>query len=169
MSPPFARASSTTTPSQSRDPLGETSHAIRSWNHPPSSLAMPYICSSIVCISLSNTCSSSSSHSVLQPHEGNRQRIDRGHDAGADVERQDAGWPAHRDGRADAGGRRRRQLPRLPPPPPSLPPSPPCQLPPRSSPVMFTTKPPLEVELRRDRDEKARVVRELDLSFLICF
>jgi hypothetical protein len=59
----------------------------------------------------------------------------------------------------------------------------PCQLPPRSSPLMFAATPPLEEELRRDRDEKARAVRELeelrqdddlvarllDLSFLLCF
>jgi hypothetical protein len=37
----------------------------------------------------------------------------------------------------------------------------PCQLPPWSSPVMFAATPLLE-ELRRDRDEKARVVRELE-------
>jgi hypothetical protein len=48
---------------------------------------------------------------------------------------------------------------------------------------MFAATPPLEEELRRDRDEKARAVRELeelrqdddlvarllDLSFLLCF
>jgi hypothetical protein len=59
----------------------------------------------------------------------------------------------------------------------------PCQLPPRSSSVMFAATPPLEKELWRDRDEKARAVRELeelrqddglvtrllDLSFLLCF